>query len=41
MSKVYLKFIAGAQRQRWAPVTNDCEWVVILTDLKNMADCHG
>jgi hypothetical protein len=22
-----------------AGVTNDLEWVVILTDLKNMADC--
>jgi hypothetical protein len=29
------------QISRAWPTNNDLEWVVILTDLKNMADRHG
>jgi hypothetical protein len=35
------KALAKSKVHQWAraSVTNDVEWVVILTDLKNMADC--
>jgi hypothetical protein len=35
------KALAESKVHQWAraSVTNDVEWVVILTDLKNMTDC--